>query len=84
MLRMGEVDHQAMQHMLTSSAIDWNGFDERIARETDALPGVLEAILIIAERKANWKRSIFTPPSGCGMAARNRRNISTCWSGWNQ
>ena len=28
MLRMGEVsevDHQAMQHMLTSSAIDWNG-----------------------------------------------------------
>ena len=35
------------------------------------------------ERKANWKRSIFTPPSGCGMAARNRRNAGTGWSGGN-
>ena len=52
MLRMGEVsevDHQAMQHMLTSSAIDWNGLGEQIARETDALLGGLEAILIIDE-----------------------------------
>lgn len=52
MLRMGEVnkvDHQAMQHMLTSSAIDWNGFGEQIARETDALLGGMEAILIIDE-----------------------------------
>lgn len=42
MLRMGEineVDHQAMQHMLTSGAIDWNGFGEQIARETDVLLG---------------------------------------------
>jgi hypothetical protein len=42
MLRMGEVnrvDHQAMQHMLTSSAIDWSGFGEQIARETGALLG---------------------------------------------
>ena len=42
MLRMGEVneiDHQAMQHMLTSGAIDWNGFGEQIARETGALLG---------------------------------------------
>ena len=50
MLRMSEVDHQAMQHMLTSSAIDWNGLlGEQIARETDALLGGLEAILIIDE-----------------------------------
>lgn len=52
MLRMSEVskvDHQAMQHMLTSSAIDWNGFGEQIARETDALLGGMEAILILDE-----------------------------------
>jgi hypothetical protein len=48
MLRVGEVnrvDHQAMQHMLTSSAIDWSGFGEQIARETGALLGGMEAIL---------------------------------------
>ncbi len=39
MLRMSEVskvDHQVMQHMLTSSAIDWNEFGGQIARETGA------------------------------------------------
>lgn len=52
MLRMGEVskvDHQTMQHMLISNAIDWNEFGEQIARETDALLSGLEAILIIDE-----------------------------------
>ena len=52
MLRMGEVnevDHQAMQHMLTSDAIDWNGFGEQIAIETDALLGGSAAVLIIDE-----------------------------------
>ncbi|MCP5245120.1 MAG: IS701 family transposase [Burkholderiales bacterium] len=52
MLRMGEVnevDHQAMQHMLTSRAIDWNGFGEQIASETDALLGGSAAVLIIDE-----------------------------------
>lgn len=50
MLRMGEVnevDRQAMQPMLTSGAIDWNEFGEQIARETDALLGGSETILII-------------------------------------
>lgn len=40
MLHMEEanqVDHQAMQHMLTSSAIDWFGLGEQIAHETNAL-----------------------------------------------
>ena len=52
MLRMGEVnevDHQAMQHMLTSNAIDWVGFRNQIAYETNALLGGTEAILIIDE-----------------------------------
>jgi hypothetical protein len=34
MLRMSEVnavDHQAMQHMLTEGAIDWDGFCDQIA-----------------------------------------------------
>ena len=42
MLRMSEVnavDHQAMQHMLTEGVVDWVGFGEQIARETDALLG---------------------------------------------
>ncbi|WP_342707106.1 transposase, partial [Nitrosomonas halophila] len=52
MLRMGEVngvDHQAMQHMLTSGAIDWHGFGAQIAREADALLGGDKATLIIDE-----------------------------------
>ena len=52
MLRMGEVnevDHQAMQHMLASGAIDWHGFGEQIATETDALLGGSAAVLIIDE-----------------------------------
>lgn len=52
MLRMGEVnevDHQAMQHMLTSGAIDWHGFGAQIAREADALLGSDKATLIIDE-----------------------------------
>lgn len=50
MLRMGEVnevDHQAMQHMLTSGAIDWHGFGAQIAHEADALLGGDKATLII-------------------------------------
>lgn len=52
MLRMGEVskfDHQAMQHMLTSGAIDWYGFGKQIAHETNALLGGSDAVLIIDE-----------------------------------
>jgi len=42
MLRMSEVnevDHQAMQHLLTEGCVDWGGFSEAIAREVDALLG---------------------------------------------
>lgn len=52
MLRMSEVnevDHQAMQHMLTEGCIDWQGFVERIAKETDALLGGTESVLIFDE-----------------------------------
>jgi SRSO17 transposase len=52
MLRMSEVnevDHQAMQHMLTEGCVDWGGFGEQIARETDALLGGPESVLIFDE-----------------------------------
>ena len=52
MLRMSEVnevDHQAMQHMLTEGAVDWNGFAEQIALETDALLGSSDSVLIFDE-----------------------------------
>ena len=53
MLRMSEinqVDHQAMQPMLTTGAIDWKGFGGQIARETDTLLGGAESVLIVDER----------------------------------
>ena len=52
MLRMSEVnqvDHQAMQHMLTEGVVDWDGFGEQIARETDSLLGGLDSVLIFDE-----------------------------------
>ena len=52
MLRMSEVnevDHQAMQHMLTEGVADWAGFGEQIALETDALLGGSDAVLILDE-----------------------------------
>ena len=52
MLRMSEVnqvDHQAMQHRLTTDALDWEGFGGQIARETDALLGGAESVLIVDE-----------------------------------
>lgn len=52
MLRMSEVnevDHQAMQHMLTEAVVDWDGFGDQIARETDALLGGSESVLIFDE-----------------------------------
>ena len=52
MLRMSEVnqvDHQAMQHMLTEGVVDWDGFGEQIARETDTLLGGPDSVLIFDE-----------------------------------
>lgn len=52
MLRMSEVnavDHQAMQHMLTEGAVDWDGFSEQIAQETDAVLGSSQSVLLIDE-----------------------------------
>jgi len=52
MLRMSEVnevDHQAMQHMLTEGCVNWDGFGEQVARETDALLGGPESVLIFDE-----------------------------------
>ena len=52
MLRMSEVnavDHQAMQHMLSEGAIDWDGFCDQIAQETDAVLGSSQSVLVIDE-----------------------------------
>lgn len=52
MLRMSEVnevDHQAMQHMLTEGVVDWAGFADQLALETNALLGGPESVLIFDE-----------------------------------
>lgn len=52
MLRMSEVnavDHQAMQHLLTASAVDWNGFGDQLAQEANALLGGAQSVLLIDE-----------------------------------
>lgn len=52
MLRMSEVnavDHHAMQHLLTEGAVDWDGFCNRIAQDTDALLGGADSVLLIDE-----------------------------------
>jgi SRSO17 transposase len=43
------VDHQAMQHLLTQGVVDWDGFSVQLARETDALLGGPESVLILDE-----------------------------------
>jgi hypothetical protein len=64
MLRMSEVnevDHQAMQHMLTEGCVNWGGF-EQVARETDALLGGSESVLIfdkaLLPRKARLRQAL--------------------------
>jgi len=52
MLRMSEineVDHQAMQHMLTEGCIDWQGFGRQIAQEANELLGGPDSVLIFDE-----------------------------------
>ncbi len=52
MLRMSEVnavDHQAMQHMLTTDCVDWSGLTRQIAIEADELLGGDDALAIINE-----------------------------------
>jgi SRSO17 transposase len=52
MLRMSEVnevDHQAMQHMLTEGRVDWQGFGRQIAQEANDLLGGSDAVLIFDE-----------------------------------
>lgn len=52
MLRMSEVnevDHQAMQHMLTEGAVDWKGLGGLIAKDTDSLLGGTDSVLVIDE-----------------------------------
>lgn len=43
------VDHQAMPPMLTEGAIDWDGFCDQIAPETDAVLGSSQSVLVIDE-----------------------------------
>lgn len=50
MLRMSEVNavnHQSMQHMLTTDCVDWAGLTRQIATEVDVLLGGDEAVVII-------------------------------------
>ena len=52
MLRMSEVnavDHQAMQHMLTSECVDWAGLHDAVAAEANALLGGDDAVFILDE-----------------------------------
>ena len=52
MLRMSEVnevDHQTMQHMLTEGVVDWAGFSDQLAVESNALLGGAESVLIFDE-----------------------------------
>ena len=52
MLRMSEVnevDHQAMQHMLTEGCVDWQGFGQQITLEANALLGGNNSVLIFDE-----------------------------------
>jgi SRSO17 transposase len=52
MLRMSEVnevDHQAMQHMLTEGCADWQGFGQQIALEANELLGSQDSVLIFDE-----------------------------------
>ncbi len=58
MLRMSEintVDHQSMQYLLTDSCADWKGFGEQIAKETDALLGGADSVLLFDESGFNKK-----------------------------
>ena len=50
MLRMSEVnavDHQAMQHMLSAGAVDWDGFGDPLAQEANMLLGSPPSVLLI-------------------------------------
>lgn len=52
MLRMSEVnavDHQSMQHMLTSECVDWAGLRDAVAAEANALLGADDAVFILDE-----------------------------------
>jgi SRSO17 transposase len=52
MLRMSEVnetDPQALQHMLTEGGVDWEGLGVQLARDTDALLGGADSVLLIDE-----------------------------------
>jgi len=49
MEEVNQVDHQVMQYILTSSAIDWCGLGEQIAHKTNMLLGGAGSILILDE-----------------------------------
>jgi len=52
MLRMSEVNtvnHQAMQHMLSSECVDWAGLGDAVAVQADALAGREDAVFILDE-----------------------------------
>ena len=71
MLRMSEVnevEHQSMQHMLTEGVVDWTGFGEQIARETDTLLRSSESVLIFDE-------------SGLSKKGKSSAGVARQWNG---
>ncbi len=52
LLRMSEVnavDHQAMTHLLTAGAVDWDGCGDQLAQEANVLLGSPQSVLLIDE-----------------------------------
>lgn len=49
MSEVNAVDHQAMQYLLTEAAVDWQGFGDQLAQETDGLLGGSDSVLLLDE-----------------------------------
>lgn len=49
MSEVNEVDHQTLQYLLTDAEVDWDGFGDQIAKETDALLGGSDSVFLIDE-----------------------------------
>jgi SRSO17 transposase len=69
MSEVNEVDHQAMQHMLTEGCVDWQGFGTQLAMETDALLGGSKSVLIFDEsafdKKGDSSAGVARQWNGC-------------------
>jgi len=53
MSEVNDVDHLAMQHLLSSECVDWAGLNQAIALEADALLGGDDAVAFMAFEPIN-------------------------------